>query len=232
MKTLLLCLFTFTGVSIIYAQHRVYVGGGMGAGYIHNKSNVTNPPLGCFSGELYNNAESILTTQYGIGSQANIYALYGYRNFRIGYRLEYMYVRPFVYTSVVFPSETERAGRYSAQLFPAAHFVSNSIILEVSIFRKKQFSISPTVSLGYSRKLGYSIGFENHYLLAGTGLQFGLDVKNVTLYLSPDYSLRFNKMLWRSNADDMNEQNINQSILLTLGIRGDVLAALKGKKKE
>lgn len=227
MKQLLLCLFVMLFSCPAYCQHQLYLGGGIGTGYVQNREKTTNPSFECFVGVPYYNANSLLNIHNSLGAQAQLYALYGYKKVRVGLKFDYLYVQQLSYTFSYTPSAEAPSHQKYSRPNPGPQYLGSSLVFEVTAFQKRAFSISPGISAGYSHMLGWQM--VNSYFNAGTSLLFGYHVKPLTFYLAPSYNLRFGRHNFRHEYN--NYQTINQSILITLGVRGDALAAIKAKKK-
>ena len=215
------------------AQHHLYLGLRAGAGYGNEMSKMT----GLVFGSDYSPSLQIMQTHTSTtivnaacaGTKFEI--LYGYKHFRIGYQFDFLMMRTINSTTHLTPPETGSSSEYfHGKSHSTNNFIGNSLLFELLVFQKKSFSISPNISIGYFNRADKNSGFAQNYFQSGVGLMFGFEVKNITLYINPDYSVRYSKDKHFSGSTLRNPYRLYNSALLNFGIRGDILS-LKKKQK-
>jgi hypothetical protein len=220
--------------NIVHSQHHLYLGARAGAGYASDMYKLTGLVFGSdYSPSLDPmQTHSLKSNTNAVGTGLKAELLYGYKIFRIGYQFDYLYFRGISYVDRITPPESG-TGRetFSGRSNSQENFIGNSILFEVTAFQKKLFSVSPNVSAGHFVEVNSRGTANTGYFQAGAGLMLGFDVKGMTLYINPDYTLRYSREVYHDATTFKNPYRLIQSALLNFGIRGDLLSIAKKKDK-
>jgi hypothetical protein len=235
MKRLLFLFILVVIFNLTYSQHHVYLGARVGAGYGNEMYKLTGLVFGSdYSPSLQiMQTHTMITNVNAVCADTKAEVLYGYKKFRVGYQFDYLLFKGVNYYSKLTPPETSG----SQEIFRGSntklveHFIGNSVLFEIIAFQKEFFSISPNLSIGYFIATGNAMIKSKNYIQTGAGLMFGFDVKQITLYINPDYTIRYCGEQYSSGTTFKNPFRLFQSVLINFGIRGDMLSLKKAKTK-